>query len=251
MDAEKLLAYWKSEEAHAMEGWDFSCIEGRYKSDPLPWDYRKIVQKYRKMTDVLLDMGTGGGEFLLSLSHPYSRTTVTEAYPPNVRLCRERLEPLGITVVQADCEGLLPFPDGTFDLVLNRHESFFLPEVHRILRPGGIFVTQQVGGMNNHDLSALLMGSFTPNFPDHRLDTYLPVLRALGFEILRADESFGKMRFFDSGALAWYAKIIQWEFPGFSAEHCFDGLMRCHREILDRGYVSGTEHRFLIAARKK
>ena len=251
MDAEKLLAYWKSEEAHAMEGWDFSYIEERFRSDPLPWDYREIVLEYRKLTDFLLDMGTGGGEFLLSLSHPYGQTTVTEAYPPNAELCRKKLAPLGITVIEADCEGTLPFADRTFDLVINRHESFFLPEVHRILKPGGIFVTQQVGSMNNHDLSALLMGSFTPNFPDHCPDTFLPVLRDLGFDVLHAEENFGKMKFFDSGALAWYAKIIQWEFPGFSAERCFDGLMKCHREILSRGFVSGTEHRFLIAAQKK
>ena len=49
----------------------------------------------------LLDMGTGGGEFLLTLGHPGEHTTVTEGYPPNVQLCRQRLEPLGIQVVDS------------------------------------------------------------------------------------------------------------------------------------------------------
>ncbi len=251
MNPAELKAYWKTEEAHAMEGWDFSYIEGRYRSDPLPWDYREIVLGYRKSTDSLLDMGTGGGEFLLTLSHPAGNTTVTEAYPPNVELCRKKLAPMGITVVESDCEGTLPFDNGTFDLVINRHESFDLPEVHRILKHGGIFVTQQVGGMNNYDLSARLMDSFTSGFPDHRLETYLPMLGQLDFEVLRAEESFAEMKFFDAGAIAWYAKIIQWEFPEFSVDRCFDGLMDCHRAILENGSVSGMEHRFLIAARKK
>ena len=34
----------------------------------------------------LLDMDTGGGEFLLSLGHPFERTAATEGYPPNVEL---------------------------------------------------------------------------------------------------------------------------------------------------------------------
>ena len=29
-------------------------------------------------------MGTGGGEFLLTLDHPFYNTVVTESYPPNV-----------------------------------------------------------------------------------------------------------------------------------------------------------------------
>jgi len=250
MTHEELKAYWKSEEACAMSGWDFSYIEGRSHSDPLPWDYRGIVLQYRKITDSLLDMGTGGGEFLLTLAHPPQNTTVTEGYPPNAKLCRTKLSPLGITVVEADCEHPLPFADCTFDLVINRHASFVLPEIHRILRPGGVFITQQVGERNNHDLILRLMGSYTPGYPDHRLETYLSQLEQLGMEILQAQEHFGKMRFYDAGAIAWYARIIQWEFPGFCAEKNFDGLMDCHREIQKNGFVSGTEHRFLIAARK-
>lgn len=44
----------------------------------------------------LLDYDTGGGEFLLSLGHPYRNTAATEGYPPNVELCRQVLLPLGV-----------------------------------------------------------------------------------------------------------------------------------------------------------
>ena len=43
-------------------------------------------------------MGTGGGELLLSFNHPYDKTSVTEGYEPNIKLCQEVLSPLGIKV---------------------------------------------------------------------------------------------------------------------------------------------------------
>lgn len=76
-------AWLREENAAHMLGWDFSHLRGRYKEDTrLPWDYRTIVLAHLKSHTHLLDMGTGGGEFLLTLKYPHSLTTVTEAYPP-------------------------------------------------------------------------------------------------------------------------------------------------------------------------
>ena len=38
----------------------------------------------------------------------------------------------------------LPFADNSFDLVLNRHDSYDVNEVRRVLKPGGYFITQDV-----------------------------------------------------------------------------------------------------------
>lgn len=89
---------WKQEEEAAhIHGWDFSHIHGRYEEEnDLPWDYEETVRQYLYSDLDIMDYDTGGGEFLLSLNHPYSRTAATEGYPPNVRLCSEKLLPLGI-----------------------------------------------------------------------------------------------------------------------------------------------------------
>ena len=81
MKTEELKKIWKAEEALAhIHGWDFSHIEDRYREEGgLPWDYRTIILSHLKDRDYLLDMDTGGGEFLLSLGHPYGRTSATEA----------------------------------------------------------------------------------------------------------------------------------------------------------------------------
>ena len=80
------LTQWENEEQFAMQGWDFSHIDGRWDCPNPPWNYQSLVKTYLKDTDLLLDMGTGGGEVLLTVGHPYENTYVTEAYVPNLEL---------------------------------------------------------------------------------------------------------------------------------------------------------------------
>jgi len=97
MDREALRAQWLHEEQMAnIRGWDFSYIEGRHEQAALPWDYGEVIRRYLNPVMEMLDYDTGGGEFLLSLKHPFYRTAATEGYEPNVVLCRETLVPLGI-----------------------------------------------------------------------------------------------------------------------------------------------------------
>jgi hypothetical protein len=62
-----LRKYLLNEEQQSFHGWDFSYLDGRWKSESLSWNYSHLVNKYRRSTDILLDMGTGGGEFILKL----------------------------------------------------------------------------------------------------------------------------------------------------------------------------------------
>ena len=170
MNYSKLKEVWKKEEQATFKGWDFSYLENRWDDEELPWNYEVILKKYLKPDYKLLDMGTGGGEFLLSLNHPYSNTSVTEKWIPNVKLCKQKLEPIGIQVKQVFNDSELPFEDNTFDIIINRHESFDIKEVERILKPEGIFITQQVGGKNNEILSKALIDNFNPLYAYNTLD---------------------------------------------------------------------------------
>lgn len=250
MDYSKLKELLKKEEQSAFKGWDFSHLDNRWINEELPWDYKEIVNKYLKPEYKLLDMGTGGGEFLLTLNHPYNNTSVTEMWEPNVKLCKEKLEPLGIEVKQIFSDSELPFEDNTFHIIINRHESFDIKEVRRILKPNGVFITQQVGGKNNEKLSKALIKDFKPLFLENNLDNRVKELEKNFFEILYAKEFFPYMRFKDIGAIAYYAKIIQWEFPNFSVDNCFEELCKLNEELIAKGYVESNEHRFVIVCRK-
>lgn len=248
MDYNALKQRWLFEENRDFKGWDFSYLEGRWEEEKLPWDYKKLIYKYLNKNDKLLDMGTGGGELLLSLQHPHINTSVTEAWEPNLKLCKANLEPLGITVKQVFGDNKLPFDDNTFDIIINRHEDYDVKEVKRTLKKDGIFITQQVGGKNNKKLSRFLIPDFKSDVLDFELSKETSKFENLDFSILYENEYFPYLRFFDVGTIVYFAKIIEWEFPGFSVEKCFNQLCRLEDEIKKNGYVETLEHRFTVVA---
>ena len=253
MNTKELIESWREEESIAhIHGWDFSHIDGRYEEEnTLPWDYRETILSYLKPEMRILDIDTGGGEFLLSLGHPLNKISATEAYPPNVQLCEETLLPLGIDFRAAEGGGALPFGDKEFDIVINRHGDFNAQEIHRILKNGGIFITQQVGAENDRELVNLLLPKVTElPFPEQYLNIACEKFRQAGFEILEARECFSPIRFFDIGALVWVARIIEWEFPDFSVDSCLEQLTNAQKLLEENGSVSGTTHRFFLVAQK-
>lgn len=245
-------ARWLEEERIAyIHGWDFSHLTGRYtEEEDLPWDYRGAILDYLKPEHQILDMDTGGGEFLLSLGHSYGNTAAAEGYPPNVELCRETLLPLGVDFREAKGGGPLPFESGRFDLILNRHGDYRAEEVWRCLRSGGVFLTEQVGADNDRELVELLLPGTEKPFPHNTLEKQREVFERRGFTILRAEEAFRPIRFFDVGALVWFARVLPWEFPGFSVDRCLERLLLAQRQLEEQGEISGTIHRFLLIAKK-
>jgi SAM-dependent methyltransferase len=248
MDKNHLI--WFQEEQRSIEGWDFSYLDNRWESDLLPWDYTALVKQYLHASDKLLDLGTGGGELMLTLNHPYELTSVTEGYPPNYHRCLETLSPLGITVKPVDDTNTLDFPDHHFDIVIDRHEAYDLTEVMRVLKPGGYFITQQCGGLNNVDLSRRFIPDFVSEYADFTYLSQVDAFRMTGFEVICHEEYLPKLRFFDVGAIVFYAKNIPWEFPGFSVERYLLKLDELQSLIEKEGCIESTESRFLIIASK-
>ena len=75
-------------------------------------------------------------------------------------------------------------------------------------------------------------------------------MSAEGFEILDAQECFRPIKFYDVGALVWFARIIEWEFPGFSVERCKDELLHAQALLEQNGVIEGRIHRFLLVCSK-
>ncbi|HFJ9428863.1 MULTISPECIES: class I SAM-dependent methyltransferase [Bacillus cereus group] len=231
-------------------GWDFSFISetGRMKSEPLSWSYGSIAFLLMQRAKSMLDMGTGGGEFL-SMLQPFPSTIyATEGYAPNVPIARKKLEPLGVTVVEVINDTVLPFQDGQFDFIINQHESYAASEVKRILSPHGVFLTQQVGGLDCAVLNEQFGSPLNSEFASWSLEAACSELEENGFTILDAKEEFPFQRFYDIGAIVYYLKAIPWQIPDFTVERYYKELYRIHEIILQKGYFDVKQHRFIIKA---
>lgn len=251
MDRTALLQAWRREEAQPFAGWDFSYLDGRMIQDEQPWSYLTRAAELMDCAAAVVDLDTGGGERFLSLRQRWpAKVVATENYPPNFALATERLAPHGARVlsVRLTDDDPMPFADGEFDLVLNRHAAFNPAEVARVLAPGGTFLTQQVHGMWAWDLLAAF--SAQPQWPDATPAKNVPRLKEAGLAIVQVGEWAGKLRFSDIGAIVYYLKATPWLVPGFTvATH------QCALFALQERLVAGEELAFfaglyLIEARK-
>jgi hypothetical protein len=240
-------------------GWDFSWLAARSSAGPLPWSYRREVAHRAAEARTMLDMGTGGGERLSRLSPRPWLTVATEAWPPNVAVAAARLRPLGIAVVQdegapdntargSNDRGRLPFGDGVFALVANRHEAFRADEVRRVLAPGGTFITQQVD-FHSYDDLCQLAGLDVPQQPDSWLPFARQQVEDAGLAVGTAVGGEQRLEFHDVAAVVYYLRVVGWGIPHYSLDACAARLRAAH-EAPQMWPVPVRQRRFLLIATK-
>ncbi|HEY5788452.1 MAG TPA: ubiquinone biosynthesis protein [Microlunatus sp.] len=241
-DADLLLA---EAAAVPLSGWDFSRLAGRVVSDPLPWDYLALAGAAVGGAQRVLDIDTGGGEVLASLGVPRGSVAL-EPYPPNVPVARQRLLPYGIEV-RARTGRRLPCESLEFDVVLNRHGALDPAEIARVLQPGGVLWTQQVGASNDAELNTAF-GAAPPIGGLSTAAEGAELLRAAGLDVLRADEAWPQIRFLDVGAIVLQLRAVSWQVPGFDVARHRPELLEIDRIIRTDGAFTVTDHRLLFHA---
>jgi ubiquinone/menaquinone biosynthesis C-methylase UbiE len=138
----QVAAHWDRRAAHFDE--DFGHSIGS-PAERAAWDrILDLVIPARGPHDAL-DVGSGTGFLALELASRGHRATGIDFAPAMVARAREKATAQGLAVhfEQGDAEQL-PFPGGSFDLVISRHVLWTLPhpegaldEWLRVLRPGG------------------------------------------------------------------------------------------------------------------
>lgn len=259
MSADGFEALLAEADRRLLVGWDLT-YDGRIVS-VAPWDFTALVAKQARTSQSLLDIGTGGGEWLAALPDRPARTVAVEGWPPNVPVARRRLEPLGVEVLafepappnleQTAGEGApLPFADDAFDLITSRHEAYLAPEVRRALAPGGTFMTQQVGSGVPPDFRRLLDLPAAGDRPAWDLAFAVRQIEAGGLAVEEAVEGFETMSFADVGAFAWYLKNMPFLLADFSITEARPTLERLHREVVANGPIDVRQPMFWLKARK-
>ena len=231
-------------------GWDFSWFEGRATEERPPWGYARQMAERMAVAAAGLDVQTGGGEVLASIPKPPSLLAATESWPPNVALARARLAPLGGHVAEVDDLDDLPFPDGTFDLVVSRHPTVVRwPEIARVMCPGGTYFSQQIGAGSNRELIDAMMG---PQVVDQSRSAARAASGAqlAGLEVTRLEERALRVEFFDVAAVVHFLRKVLWTVPGFTVPAYREPLRRVHEQIQADGAFVAHSQRMLVEARR-
>ncbi len=251
MANKRLIEQWQYEERQPFTGWDFSYLDGRMAEGQTPWSYSSQSIERLQQSASVLDMGTGGGERFLKLKDYWSpKVVATEEFPPNFKLATERLTPYGGQVIHVRLTETdpMPFDNGEFDLVLNRHSAFNPQEIARILAEGGTFLTQQVHGLWLNDLMTLF--DTQPQWPQTTAERYVPLLKTAGLRIINVENWAGKIKFADVEAIVYYLKAVPWLVPNFSVDRYFEQLMKLHRRLENGEELAFSARKYLIEASK-
>jgi SAM-dependent methyltransferase len=236
-----------------LEGWDFSWFDGRATEERPPWGYARLLAERLAGEGSALDVETGGGEVLATAATSAVRPptlVATESWPPNVTAARARLGPLGVGVIAVADAPALPFVARSFDLVVSRHPVVVLwDEVARVLRPGGTYLSQQIGPGSNRELTDFMMGPQPVNESRSAASARVAAESA-GLDVVTLEECALRVEFFDVGAVVHFLRKVQWTVPGFSVEAYSEPLRRMHDQIQREGVFVSTARRLLLEARR-
>jgi SAM-dependent methyltransferase len=237
-----------------VEGWDFSWFDGRATEERPFWGYARLIGERMTQVSSALDIQTGGGEVLAGvlagIPNPPLVLVATESWAPNVEIAKRNLRPFGGAVAVAADDGDLPFPAESFDLVVSRHPTVTVwREIARVLRPGGTYLSQQVGTGTVHELAEAMMGP-RPVGDSRSTRRAVAVARAVGLDVIDLREQSLRMTFDDIGAVVHFLRKVFWTVPDFTVDRYRPQLATLHERIRTDGPFVAHSTRFLIEARK-
>jgi SAM-dependent methyltransferase len=232
-------------------GWDFSWLDGRATEERPPWAYSARVAEFAGASERMLDVQCGGGELLAGLPVHPRLLVATEAHPPNLAVAARRLRPRGAYAVAApDNRDALPFRDVSFDLVTSRHPiETWWSEIARVLRPGGTFLSQQVGPRSMRELSEALLGPL-PWASRREPDDAARGAEQAGLVVDDLRTARLRATFDDIGAVIYFLRLVVWTVPDFSVDRFRAQLAELHDRIEREGSFVAHSTRFLIRAHK-
>ncbi|MFF5789183.1 class I SAM-dependent methyltransferase [Streptomyces sp. NPDC012693] len=236
----------------SVEGWDFSWLRGRADEQRPSWGYQRLMGERMARATAALDIQTGGGEVLAGVPKLPPLVVATESWPPNLVKATRLLHPLGAVVVADEDEPPLPFADAAFDLVVSRHPvTVWWEDIARVLRPGGTYLSQQVGPASVFELVEYFLGPQPEEVRRARHpDDARRAAEAAGLQVVDLRSESLRTEFHDIGAVVYFLRKVIWMVPGFTVDGYRDRLRDLHEQIVEEGPFVAHTTRFLIEARK-
>lgn len=134
--------------------WD--RIARKYAADPIAdvAGYERTLERtcdYLKGDELVFEFGCGTGTTALKLAPSVGRIVATDISSEMIGIAREKAEAEGHSnaAFQAVTPDAAPWPDGTFDVALGFNvlhlvaaREAALRGIHRLLKPGGLFISK-------------------------------------------------------------------------------------------------------------
>jgi SAM-dependent methyltransferase len=233
-----------------VDGWDFSWFEGRATEERPPWGYARLLAGRLGQARAALDIQTGGGELLTESRRRPPLLVATESWAPNRAIAHRALGRLGSWVVAARDDAGLPFRAASFDLVVSRHPTVTVwTEISRVLQPGGVYFSQQVGAGSVRELTDFMMGP-QPVSDARSVARVVAGAERAGLVVVDVRAASLRTVFYDVAAVTHFLRKVPWIVPGFTVERYRGRLAALHERIETDGCFVAHAERVLIEAHK-
>jgi SAM-dependent methyltransferase len=241
--------------AREIEGWDFRGAEPVPESEPWDWDLQ--VRAHTTAGSLVLDLGTGGGEVFGEFADAFALGLGVDRNEERIAVAQRNRAPNLRFAVMEDAS--LALRNESLDLVLARCADYDPVEVHRVLRPGGVFVTLQMGEHDTQNVfDAFGWGSYgrfwRARFESHDLP-YRTCLDAaadfqdLGCAEIRYEEYDVPQYFRDVAALVLFLKASPLP-ERFDPEAHYEAFARLVTTYGSERGIETNAHRELLVVRK-
>lgn len=242
-----------------LQGWDFSRVQA--VEEGATWDYRDLVRQYLLPESVALDLGTGGGEVFLEFAGNLDRAYGIDQSPDRLAAARRNRERSGarqFSFMLMDAAALA-FPVRSLDIVLASFAAYGPQEVYRVLRPGGVFITQQIGDDDTANIFETFgwgsYGAYWRARYEAGGGTYVSTretgrqFESLGCRVLRYDEYNARQYYLDLPSLVFYLKASPLPWP-FSPETFAAPLTALLQRYGSEHGIESNAHRELLIVQR-
>lgn len=182
-------------------GWNFSKINPTVEVKT-KFNYWQEVVKSLTPTSKILDVGCGSAEKTLRYTGMAKSITCIDIEPEMLKKAKENLNKYykdkkrnKFKFKQMNGDIKLEFKDSSFDVVISRHCGVNSNELYRILKKGGIFISEDVGKNDCQELKDVF-GRGQCYFDEE------PLHKKLMKEFL--DLNFEEIRFFNIEEIEYY-----------------------------------------------
>ncbi|HFU7068992.1 class I SAM-dependent methyltransferase [Bacillus cereus] len=172
-----------------LNGWDFSKIKCETVGEI--WDFYGEVKERCKSSDILLDVGTGGGENVLNIASSAKLLIGIDNSNSMIETAHSNLKKSGVQNVEflQMGSGALTFPHAHFDIASSCHAPFAATELSKVMKKGAFFLTQQVSEHDKLNLKETFGRGQCLGERDGTLkEKYMGELIYAGFELVQVRE---------------------------------------------------------------